>query len=164
MIQYVNTHILELARPGRNVGPLLFCMLPETPPKGARWHGELGAGLAMAPSHQRSSLTRELDITVIDGLIAGCTESRAAFKLVACAGGYASLGRQNLFPNITLNYARYVLWRGQLPEADLSASPPPPLEVGKRCVVHVTRGVGTSAARRAIKSSGSNTTSVVPSR
>ena len=67
-----------------------------------------------------------------------------------------------MFPDITLNYAGYVVWPGQLPEADLSASPR--LEVGIRCVGYVTRGVGTSAARRATKSSGSDTTSVVPSQ
>ncbi len=56
----------------------------------------------------------------------------AQFALVVCADGYASLGRQTLFPQVALNYAGYVLWRGQLPETALSASPP--LEVGIRCV------------------------------
>ncbi len=56
----------------------------------------------------------------------------AMFSLVVCADGYASLGRQTLFPEATLNYAGYVLWRGHLPEASLSESPP--LEVGIRCV------------------------------
>ena len=56
----------------------------------------------------------------------------AMFSLVVCADGYASIGRQTLFPEATLNYAGYVLWRGQLPEAALAASPP--LEVGIRCV------------------------------
>ena len=54
------------------------------------------------------------------------------FDLVVCADGYASLGRQTLFPDIALNYAGYVLWRGHMPEAALSESPP--LEVGIRCV------------------------------
>ncbi len=56
----------------------------------------------------------------------------ADFDLVVCADGYASLGRQTLFPDITLNYAGYVLWRGYIPEAALAESPP--LEVGIRCV------------------------------
>ncbi len=56
----------------------------------------------------------------------------ADFDLVVCADGYASLGRQTLFPDIALNYAGYVLWRGHIPEAALSESPP--LEVGIRCV------------------------------
>ena len=56
----------------------------------------------------------------------------ADFDLAVCADGYASLGRQTLFPDIALNYAGYVLWRGHIPEAALSESPP--LEVGIRCV------------------------------
>ena len=55
-----------------------------------------------------------------------------AFDLVICADGYASLGRQTLFPEVQLNYAGYVLWRGSLPEAALDESPP--LEVGIRAV------------------------------
>ena len=61
--------------------------------------------------------------------------SAAQFSLVVCADGYASIGRQILFPETALNYAGYVLWRGQLPEAALSSSPP--LEVGIRCVGYV---------------------------
>ncbi len=56
----------------------------------------------------------------------------ARFSLVICADGYASLGRQTLFPEVALNYAGYVLWRGHMPEAVLPESPP--LEVGIRCV------------------------------
>jgi 2-polyprenyl-6-methoxyphenol hydroxylase-like FAD-dependent oxidoreductase len=58
--------------------------------------------------------------------------SQADFDLVVCADGYASLGRQTLFPAAALNYAGYVLWRGHMPEAALSEAPP--LEVGIRCV------------------------------
>ena len=54
------------------------------------------------------------------------------FDLVVCADGYASLGRQTLFPQVALDYAGYVLWRGYMPEAVLPESPP--LEVGIRCV------------------------------
>ena len=54
------------------------------------------------------------------------------FDLVVSADGYASLGRQTLFPEVALEYAGYVLWRGYIPEASLSESPP--LEVGIRCV------------------------------
>lgn len=57
---------------------------------------------------------------------------QARFDLVVCADGYASLGRQTLFPDVKLNYAGYVLWRGCMPEAALSESPP--LETGIRCV------------------------------
>lgn len=57
---------------------------------------------------------------------------REDFALVVCADGYASLGRQTLFPEVALNYAGYVLWRGSLPEAALDESPP--LEVGIRAV------------------------------
>jgi 2-polyprenyl-6-methoxyphenol hydroxylase-like FAD-dependent oxidoreductase len=55
-----------------------------------------------------------------------------AFDLVVCADGYASLGRQTLFPQVALRYAGYVLWRGHIPESALTESPP--LEVGIRCV------------------------------
>jgi len=58
--------------------------------------------------------------------------NESTFSLVVCADGYASLGRQTLFPDATLNYAGYVLWRGHMPEAALAESPP--LEVGIRCV------------------------------
>lgn len=55
-----------------------------------------------------------------------------AFDLVVCADGYASLGRQTLFPDVALRYAGYVLWRGCMPESALGESLP--LEVGIRCV------------------------------
>ena len=54
------------------------------------------------------------------------------FDLVVCADGYASLGRRTLFPDVEVNYAGYVLWRGYIDEAALAESPP--LEQGIRCV------------------------------
>ena len=58
--------------------------------------------------------------------------SHDEFDLVVCADGYASLGRRTLFPDIDVNYAGYVLWRGFIDEATLGESPP--LEQGIRCV------------------------------
>ncbi len=56
----------------------------------------------------------------------------ARFDLVVCADGYASLGRRTLFPEITTDYAGYVLWRGSLPEHHLKQSAP--LESGIHAV------------------------------
>lgn len=56
----------------------------------------------------------------------------ARFDLVVCADGYASLGRRTLFPEITTDYAGYVLWRGSLPEHRLRRSAP--LESGIHAV------------------------------
>ncbi|MSR13603.1 MAG: hypothetical protein EXR86_03380 [Gammaproteobacteria bacterium] len=50
--------------------------------------------------------------------------SQREFDLVVCADGYASLGRQTLFPQVRLPYAGYVLWRGFLLETKLSESGP----------------------------------------
>jgi len=46
------------------------------------------------------------------------------FDLVVCADGYTSLGRRTLFPEVKINYAGYVLWRGFIPEMDLSETKP----------------------------------------
>jgi 2-polyprenyl-6-methoxyphenol hydroxylase-like FAD-dependent oxidoreductase len=46
------------------------------------------------------------------------------FDLVVCADGYASLGRRLLFPQATMAYAGYVLWRGALAESALHESAP----------------------------------------
>ena len=54
------------------------------------------------------------------------------FDLVVCADGYASLGRQSLFPDTHIAYAGYVLWRGMLVERDLTESDP--LEQGIKCL------------------------------
>ena len=40
--------------------------------------------------------------------------------LVVFADGYQSLGRRLLFPDVSLTYRGYQLWRGLLPEAELS--------------------------------------------
>lgn len=46
------------------------------------------------------------------------------FDLVLFADGYASLGRQELFPDTELSYRGYVLWRGVLDEIRLSDARP----------------------------------------
>ena len=47
-----------------------------------------------------------------------------AFDLVVCADGYTSLGRRLLFPEVGIEYAGYVLWRGILNEADMDEATP----------------------------------------
>lgn len=54
------------------------------------------------------------------------------FDLVVCADGYTSLGRCMLFPEVSIQYAGYVLWRGFLLERELNESKP--LESGVRCL------------------------------
>ena len=56
---------------------------------------------------------------------------KALFDLVICADGYSSLGRTTLYPQIELQYAGYVLWRGFINEAQLRESEP--LETGIHC-------------------------------
>lgn len=58
--------------------------------------------------------------------------SAAEFDLVVCADGYASLGRQTLFPEVSVDYAGYVLWRGFMPESELDEWEP--LDSGIRCL------------------------------
>ncbi|MDA0822557.1 MAG: FAD-dependent monooxygenase [Proteobacteria bacterium] len=58
--------------------------------------------------------------------------SNAVFDLVVCADGYASLGRQTLFPEVEVKYAGYVLWRGFLLENELDEWQP--LDTGIRCL------------------------------
>ena len=53
------------------------------------------------------------------------------FDLVVCADGYTSLGRRKLFPDVSITYAGYVLWRGLLLEQELTESDP--LETGVHC-------------------------------
>jgi len=53
------------------------------------------------------------------------------FDLVVCADGYTSLGRHTLFPEVSIKYAGYVLWRGFLLEDKISESTP--LETGVLC-------------------------------
>ena len=57
--------------------------------------------------------------------------STPEFDLVVCADGYTSLGRRKLFPDVSITYAGYVLWRGLLLEQDLTESDP--LETGVHC-------------------------------
>ena len=54
------------------------------------------------------------------------------FDLVVCADGYTSLGRQTLFPEVSITYPGYVLWRGFLLEHELTESEP--LDDGIRCL------------------------------
>ncbi len=54
------------------------------------------------------------------------------FDLVVCADGYTSLGRRTLFPQVSIQYAGYALWRGFLLEQELNESKP--LESGVRCL------------------------------
>lgn len=42
--------------------------------------------------------------------------SNLDFDLLICADGYSSLGRRTLFPNVSMDYAGYILWRGAIPE------------------------------------------------
>lgn len=46
------------------------------------------------------------------------------FDLVVCGDGYSSAARRQLFPDATLDYRGYVLWRGILPEAEVDDSAP----------------------------------------
>jgi 2-polyprenyl-6-methoxyphenol hydroxylase-like FAD-dependent oxidoreductase len=46
------------------------------------------------------------------------------FDLVLFADGYRSLGRSLLFPEAELKYRGYMLWRGLLPESEISDSAP----------------------------------------
>lgn len=54
------------------------------------------------------------------------------FDLVVCADGYTSLGRRTLFPEASMVYAGYVLWRGFIMENELDKSEP--LDDGVRCL------------------------------
>lgn len=58
--------------------------------------------------------------------------ARHDFDLVVCADGYTSLGRRTLFPEVTITYAGYVLWRGFIPEQALAETSP--LETGVLCL------------------------------
>ena len=58
--------------------------------------------------------------------------SLQTFDLVVCADGYTSLGRRTLFPETTIRYAGYVLWRGFLLEKELDESAA--LDSGVRCL------------------------------
>ena len=74
------------------------------------------------------ALHEQLNGTVCVELTDG---ARPEFDLVVCADGYTSLGRRKLFPDVSITYAGYVLWRGLLLEQDLTESDP--LETGVHC-------------------------------
>ncbi|MFT4585512.1 MAG: 2-polyprenyl-6-methoxyphenol hydroxylase-like FAD-dependent oxidoreductase [Gammaproteobacteria bacterium] len=67
----------------------------------------------------------EVTLELADGM-------KTPFDLVVCADGYASLGRQTLFPEVQVKYAGYVLWRGFLMENELDEWEP--LDTGIRCL------------------------------
>ncbi|MGH8595647.1 MAG: FAD-dependent monooxygenase, partial [Gammaproteobacteria bacterium] len=71
---------------------------------------------------QRVTAFKSLDEVRVALELAG--GARHEFDLAIFADGYASLGRQILYPEITLPYAGYVLWRGSLRESRLSDSRP----------------------------------------
>ncbi|MET1416187.1 FAD-dependent monooxygenase [Roseibium sp. HPY-6] len=50
--------------------------------------------------------------------------STEAYDLVVFADGYRSAGRKLLFPDIDLSYRGYFVWRGVLPESEVSDSDP----------------------------------------
>jgi len=54
----------------------------------------------------------KVELTLSDG-------ERQLYDLVICSDGYLSLGRQTIFPDITINYPGYVLWRASVNENEL---------------------------------------------
>jgi 2-polyprenyl-6-methoxyphenol hydroxylase-like FAD-dependent oxidoreductase len=71
--------------------------------------------------HQVVGLYKPEEQTAVVGLADG---RRLNFDLVVCADGYRSIGRQTLFPQASVEYAGYVLWRGVLSERELAESAP----------------------------------------
>jgi 2-polyprenyl-6-methoxyphenol hydroxylase-like FAD-dependent oxidoreductase len=59
----------------------------------------------------------QVGVELADGTVPG-------FDLVVCADGYTSLGRRMLFPDVTIEYAGYVLWRGVLSEREMTETTP----------------------------------------
>ena len=56
-----------------------------------------------------------------DGAIVELADGQALpFDLVVCADGYTSTGRRRLFPDQSLRYAGYIMWRGLLDEQMVS--------------------------------------------
>jgi 2-polyprenyl-6-methoxyphenol hydroxylase-like FAD-dependent oxidoreductase len=80
-------------------------------------------------AHRVVALRERDDGAVAVALASG---SNYEFDLVVCADGYASLGRRMLFPEVTIEYAGYVLWRGFLLEKELDDWGP--MEGGVRCL------------------------------
>lgn len=67
------------------------------------------------------------DVTAIENLDDGARVTLANgeqmdFDLLVCADGYNSLGRRTLFPDVSMHYAGYILWRGALPEDQIEDS------------------------------------------
>lgn len=65
----------------------------------------------------RAEAESKVGVELADGSI-------RTFDLVVCADGYTSIGRRKLFPETSIEYAGYVLWRGLLNEKDLPESEP----------------------------------------
>ncbi len=80
-------------------------------------------------AHRVTALRQHGDDRVEIELADGAT---LEFNLVVCADGYGSLGRRALFPETSVSYAGYVLWRGSLPESGLADSQP--MDQGIRCL------------------------------
>jgi 2-polyprenyl-6-methoxyphenol hydroxylase-like FAD-dependent oxidoreductase len=80
-------------------------------------------GQRVVAVHERGS--KGVGVELADGSI-------REFDLVVCADGYTSLGRRTLFPEVDIQYAGYVLWRGFLLEKELAESQP--MESGVRCL------------------------------
>jgi 2-polyprenyl-6-methoxyphenol hydroxylase-like FAD-dependent oxidoreductase len=58
-----------------------------------------------------------VDVQLADGTV-------KTFDLVVCADGYTSMGRRILFPDVGIQYAGYVLWRGILHESEMAETAP----------------------------------------
>jgi 2-polyprenyl-6-methoxyphenol hydroxylase-like FAD-dependent oxidoreductase len=69
----------------------------------------------------RAVAVRETNGRVAVELEGGRTHS---FDLLVCADGHRSLGRRTVFPGTRVRYVGYVLWRGAVPEKDLSEVTP----------------------------------------
>lgn len=73
------------------------------------------AGVQIVDAHKTND--GQVELTSAD-------QTRRKFDLVLFADGYNSFGRSMLFPNKKLKYRGYVLWRGLLPESELSVDCP----------------------------------------
>lgn len=76
---------------------------------------------ARVPEGSYQNGTTVLQAEMKGGLVVATTNQHETFEfdLVLFADGYQSMGRKLLFPNSTLQYRGYVLWRGLLPEAEM---------------------------------------------
>ena len=73
------------------------------------------AGVQIVNAHKAND--GQVELTSAD-------QTRKRFDLVLFADGYNSFGRSIIFPNKKLKYRGYVLWRGLLPENELSVDCP----------------------------------------